>query len=207
MLTRAEIKERAKASCSANRGIGIAAYFVFTIVMGVVSATGIGSILVAPVLLVGYNFFCTHYYLMDSNPTIGDIFSKSFDNYGRKLGGTLWMSLWIYLWSLLFVIPGIIKGIAYSMTPYILANEPDVEATQALKLSMRMTDGHKWDIFVMGLSFLGWELLSALTCGILDIFYVGPYRNAAMAGLYLELRANAVENGIVTEAEFQGQHM
>ena len=71
---------------------------------------------------------------------------------------------------------------------------------------MRMTDGHKWEIFVFELSFLGWELLSCLTLGILDLVYVGPYRETAMAGLYLELRENAIRNGIINEAEFRGEH-
>lgn len=204
MLTRAEIKARAKAALAANRGNGIAAFVVFTVVLGAISGAtfGVGALLVAPVLMVGYSYFCTRFYLMDGSPSIGDIFSKGFSNYGRKLGGMLWMGLWVYLWSMLFVIPGIIKTFAYSMTPYILANEPDVEATKALKLSMRMTDGHKGEIFVMMLSFIGWELLSGMTFGILELVYVGPYRQTAMAGLYQELRADAIERGVLTEADF-----
>ena len=52
----------------------------------------------------------------------------------------------------------------------------------------------------------GWELLSALTCGILEIIYVGPYREAAMAGLFIELRDNALANGTISEAELNGEH-
>ena len=208
MLTRAEIKERAKAAVAANRGIGIGAYVVFAVVVMALSGAtfGIGALILVPVLTVGYAFFCTRYYLMYADVNVGDIFTKGFDNFGRNLGGMLWMLLWVYLWSLLFVIPGIIKAYSYCMTPYILANEPGVEATEALKLSMRMTEGHKWEIFVFELSFLGWELLSCLTMGILDLVYVGPYRETAMAGLYLELRENAIRNGIINEAEFRGEH-
>ncbi|MDY3287315.1 MAG: DUF975 family protein [Eubacteriales bacterium] len=208
MLERAEIKTRAKAVCSENRGIGIGGYVVFSLVVGAISGAtfGLAALIIVPVLTVGYSYFVTRYYLGDAQPNIGDIFTKSFDNFGRKLGGMLWMELWVYLWSLLFLIPGIIKALAYSMTPYILANHPDVEATEALKLSMRMTDGHKGKIFVMGLSFIGWELLSALTCGILEIIYVGPYREAAMAGLFIELRDNALANGTISEAELNGEH-
>ncbi|MEA4823980.1 MAG: DUF975 family protein [Clostridiaceae bacterium] len=208
MLERAEIKARSKAACAANRGIGIGAYAVYALIIAAISGAtfGAAALIIVPVLTVGYAFFATRFYLGDLNLNIGDIFSKSFDNFGRKLGGMLWMMLWVYLWTLLFIIPGIIKGLAYSMTPYILANDPNVEATEALKLSMRMTDGHKGEIFVMILSFIGWELLSAFTFGILELVYVGPYREAALAGLYVELRDNAVANGIVSEAEFNGEH-
>ena len=208
MLSRAEIKERAKAAFAVNRGVGIGAYVLFVIVSAAISAAGFGfaGLIVVPVLAVGYAFFCIRFYMMDRSVNVGDMFTEGFNSFGRNLGGMLWMALWVFLWSLLFVIPGIIKAISYSMTPYILANEPKVEATDALKLSMRMTEGHKWEIFVFELSFLGWELLSCLTFGILDLVYVGPYRETARAGLYLELRYNALSNGVITEAEFNGEH-
>jgi uncharacterized membrane protein len=113
----------------------------------------------------------------------------------------LWMGLFTMLWTLLFIIPGIIKALAYFMTPYILAECPDVTATDALKLSMRMTAGHKGKVFVMGLSFIGWGLLTALTFGILGIFYTGPYYYTSFAGLYHELKEEALKNGVVSPAE------
>ncbi|MDD3920912.1 MAG: DUF975 family protein [Eubacteriales bacterium] len=87
------------------------------------------------------------------------------------------------------------------MTPYILADCPNVKAQDALKLSIRMMNGHKADLFVFTLSFLGWMLLSGLTGGILYIFYVGPYMNNAMAGYYAELKENAIMNGVVSVDE------
>jgi len=125
-------------------------------------------------------------------------------NFGRKLGGMLWMSLWVFLWACLFIIPGIIKGLAYSMTPYILASSPNVKATDALKLSKRMTDGFKGDIFIMHLSFIGWHILDSFTYGILGIFYVTPYMNTALAGLFVELRGYAVASGSIHPSELDG---
>jgi uncharacterized membrane protein len=87
------------------------------------------------------------------------------------------------------------------MTPYILAESKNVKATDALKLSMRMTQGYKGEIFVMCLSFIGWAILSAITCGLLQFLYTGPYMELSFAGLYNELRQNAVQKGVVTEAE------
>ena len=129
------------------------------------------------------------------------MFGVGFRDYGRNLGGILWMELFTFLWSLLFIIPGIIKALAYFMTPYILAESKNVPATEALKLSMRMTNGYKGEIFVMGLSFIGWGILTALTGGLLALFYTGPYFGTSFAGLYEELKRNALEKGIITAEE------
>ena len=74
------------------------------------------------------------------------------------------------------------------MTPYILIDRPEIGAKEALKLSMQMTKGHKGEIFVMYLSFIGWGILTSLTCGLVGIFYAFPYMNTTMAGYYEELK-------------------
>lgn len=131
---------------------------------------------------------------------VDDLFSK-FDKFGRNLGGMLWMGLFVFLWSLLLYIPGIVKAIAYSMTPYLLAECPNMRATDAIKVSMKMTNGYKGEIFVMYLSFIGWSILGALTFGILEIVYVGPYIQTTMAGYYIHLRQAALESGAVRPEE------
>jgi len=136
--------------------------------------------------------------------TATEHFNEIKTNFFRKLGGMYWMGLWVFLWSLLFGVPGIIKAFAYSMTPYILANHPNVQATDALKLSMRMTKGHKGKIFVLFLSFIGWNMLSGLTLGILGILYVLPYFSASFAGFFVELRNLALTNGVINQAELDG---
>ena len=102
---------------------------------------------------------------------------------------------------LVLSIPGIIKGLAYSMTPYILADCPNVTARDALKLSMRMTAGYKGKLFVLGLSFIGWALLSAITFYILLIVYTGPYMYATFSGFYLELKEQAIATGVIEASE------
>jgi len=140
--------------------------------------------------------------------TFSEPFTGVKQNFGRKLGGMFWMILWIYLWMLVgmfsFFIPTIIKGLSYSMTPYILASNPNVTATEALNLSKRMTNGYKGEIFVMYLSFIGWQMLSGLTFGILGILYVNPYMYTSLAGLFVELRGFAVANGTIHPAELDG---
>jgi uncharacterized membrane protein len=166
----------------------------------VLGPLGLASLLLMPPITVGYAFFCIRVYRKEE-ADIGRMFGTGFSNYGRNLGGMLWMELFIFLWTLLFIIPGIIKTMSYFMTPYILADSKNVRATDALKLSMRMTQGYKGEIFVMFLSFIGWWILTAMTAGILGIFYTGPYTSTSFAGMYEELKANAIARGVVTAEE------
>ena len=89
---------------------------------------------------------------------------------------------------MLFVIPGIVKGYEYRMIPYLLAEHPEMSTKDAFARSKEMMSGNKWKAFVLDLSFLGWKLLSLLTCGILSVFYVTPYEHATNAALYDALK-------------------
>ncbi len=161
------------------------------ILSGVSMATmGIGALIIAGPMLIGFNYFFLLSYRGES-PDIGVMFNNGFKKFGRNLGGYLWMVLFIYLWSLLFIIPGIIKSFSYAMTPYILADSQNVKAQDALKISMRMMDGHKLDLFVFYLSFLGWMLLSGITFGLVGLFYAGPYMGTSVAGFYEELKISS----------------
>ena len=91
--------------------------------------------------------------------------------------------LYVALWTLLFIIPGIVKTYAYAMTPFIMAENPDISANDAITASKELMDGHKWELFVLSLTFLGWNLLAALTLNIGHIF-VNPYVEAAFAAFY-----------------------
>ena len=155
-------------------------------------------------MTVGYSDFCCRIYV-GVYTSVGEMFSTGFRrDYGRSVGGMLWMRLFIFLWSLLLLIPGIVKAFAYFATPYLLAEFPHVSATEALKISMRMTDGYKGEIFVLRLTFIGWYLLNVFTFGLLGIFYVNPYYYTTMAGMYQELKMNALYNGSVRYEELMG---
>lgn len=114
----------------------------------------------------------------------------------------LLVNIFTALWTLLFIIPGIIKGYAYAMTPYILAENPNIKPMQAINLSCRMTKGHKLDLFVLGFSFIGWYMLGALAFGIGTAFVV-PYDRATHAQFYLALRSEALNKGTVTLQELE----
>jgi uncharacterized membrane protein len=162
------------------------------------------SIFVSGPVTVGYAGFTSRIFV-GVETGVADMFRTGFRDYWRSVGGMLWMNLFIWLWSLLFIIPGIVKSYAYFATPYILAEFPGVDPTEALKISMRMTHGYKGDVFVMGLSFIGWQLLNGLTFGILGLLYVNPYFYTSMAGLYQELKMNALTRGTVRYEELTGQ--
>lgn len=103
--------------------------------------------------------------------------------------------IWYSLWCL--TIAGIaVKKYSYYLVPFIVAENPDMTAREAVTLSRKMMDGHKWECFVFELSFIGWEILGILTIGIFNIFYTNPYKTAAFTRYYAELRAEALEKGI-----------
>jgi uncharacterized membrane protein len=126
-------------------------------------------------------------------------FSFAFDgqNYMKIVQTMLLSKVFIFLWSLLLIIPGIIKSYAYRMVPYILADNPNIGVMKAITLSNEMTKGHKFDMFILDLSFIGWYFLGALALGI-GVLFVMPYENATNAELYLVLRNDALKNNLCT---------
>ncbi|MEG2868907.1 MAG: DUF975 family protein [Terrisporobacter sp.] len=108
------------------------------------------------------------------------------------------------LWTLLLVIPGIVKYYEYRMIPYILSENPSISRQRAFEISKDMMRGNKWSAFILDLSFLGWEILSLLTLGILGIFYVNPYVQSTNAELYAFLREDALIKGYASNNELVG---
>lgn len=126
------------------------------------------------------------------------------EDYGGNVLMMFLISLYTALWSMLFVIPGIVKGYSYSLAMYIKSENPNIPASKAIELSTRMTNGHKMDLFVLDMSFIGWGILSAFTLNILGILYVMPYQYASKAFAYEEIKEEALANQIVSEAELYG---
>ena len=133
---------------------------------------------------------CKRYFLRNLNEKaqVGNI-GYAFDNNYKNITKTMFFrDLYTVLWTLLLIIPGIVKSYEYRMIPYLLAENPQMTKEQAFAESKRMMTGQKWRAFVLDLSFIGWNILSALTLGILGIFYVQPYMDATHAALYEALR-------------------
>lgn len=115
---------------------------------------------------------------------INDLFN-GFKEFGRSLVLYLLIGLFVLLWSLLFIIPGIIASYRYALAFYILRDNPQMSASEALNESKRLMDGYKMDLFLLGLSFIGWALLCILTLGI-GLLWLGPYMNTAYTNFYEE---------------------
>lgn len=127
---------------------------------------------------------------------VGDIIFGFKNNYIKNVGTIFLKDLFVFLWSLLLWVPGIIKSYEYRMVEYLLADFPELTRQEAFDYSKRMTDGQKWDMFILDLSFIPWYLLSVLTCGILIIFHVGPYVGFTNVELYEELKRELVSKDI-----------
>ncbi|MCL2527126.1 MAG: DUF975 family protein [Defluviitaleaceae bacterium] len=214
--SRQEIKAHAKSAMKAQWGTSIAVILVFVLVVMAGVLVAFPFLMRAPfvyMLIIWATIFFVDNPLVvnlegvfikifnGERASVGELFSNLPVNYLRKVGGMAWMGLFTMLWTLLFFIPGIVKGIAYSMTPFILADCPNVTAKEALKLSMRMTKGHKMELFVMYLSFIGWSMLGGLTFGILNIVFVNPYLYTTCAGYYVELKQRAIASGEINAQE------
>jgi len=147
---------------------------------------GFAAFLLGGVIELGYARFLLNQH--DGEPlSWQDLFSQ-FDRFGQGFAQFFLRNLYIFLWSLLLVIPGIVKSLSYSMTPYIMADQPELSAGEAIEKSKLMMDGHKWDLFVLELSFIGWSLLAAMSLNIGNLV-LNPYRNAATTAFYRQLVA------------------
>ena len=140
------------------------------------------SILVFNPIIVG----CYRFFLLNSRggAELNELGSGFKGDWGNVILVMFLRNLFLALWTLLFIIPGIVKSYSYRLVPYLVKDHPELTGTQAIKMSRQLMRGHKWNAFVLDLSFIGWFLLSALTLGILHVFYVGPYVQATDAELY-----------------------
>ena len=178
------------------------------------------TIIISGAAKLGYAIF--NLKLVDHKEvSLSDLFSQ-FHRLGDGFCMNFMVGLFKFLWTLLFIIPGIIKTYSYAMTPYILAEHPDMTATEAITESRQVMDGNKWRLFCLEFSFIGWDLLCAIpavTAAIVvvskitmgenigaliwfipfgAITFVGslflrPYREAAYAAFYREVAGTPVE--------------
>ncbi len=161
--------------------------FIFTTVFG---------IFVTNVLRIGANrFFIQNRVELPRAGMVLDGFRSG--HYGNIVLTVFLKDLYVALWTLLFIIPGIIKELEYLMVPYILAENPGMNRKEVFAISKRMMDGQKFDAFILQLSFIGWQILAVVTCGLLGIFYVNPYMEATMAELYAYNKAKAYQEGYI----------
>ena len=184
-MSRVELKTSAKSQISGKILILFVIAIVEAVIIGALSLIPfVGTIAGSLLTFVFSLSFCIIYLKLTKSEGIEvkDLFSGFSNAINAILLGIL-QAIFVFLWSLLFVIPGIIKSYAYSMSTFVLAENPDMSATDALKKSQEIMDGHKMEYFILQLSFIPWYLLVGITFGIAGL-YVGPYVNATTANFY-----------------------
>ena len=134
------------------------------------------------------------------NLLLVDRLDGSFDNLFEYLVywkttalARLLKDIYILLWSLLFIIPGIIMSFSYAMTDYILAEHPEISASEALSWSKEMMEGNRFRLFCLQLSFIGWDILCLFTFGIGNL-WLTPYKQAAIAAFYRDISGTEATN-------------
>ncbi len=172
---------------TASATTGLSVITIITIVLGIMAVSLMISSLIAVFLrnplTVGVSRF--FYKNSEAPATVGEVgYAFSGGRYLKTVGAMLLRSIFIFLWSLLLIIPGIIKTYDYYLVDYILADNPDMSAMDALRRSKELMRGHRWNTFVLNLSFIPWIILSAFTLGLLEVFYVMPYMEQTDAQLY-----------------------
>ena len=186
MITNREIRELAKQDLRGNWTQPVVVTLVYVAITNVLSL--IPAIGFIATLLVGLPLGYSYYLLFlgfvrgakdDMLPHLFDC----FQDYARSFGVAFMVGLYTFLWTLLLIIPGIIKALSYSMSYFISKDHPEYSVDQCITASMRMMDGHKMDLFLLMLSFIGWILLSILTLGI-GLLWVMPYMYTSIAHFY-----------------------
>lgn len=198
-------KNRALSALENKWGNFVAITFVYGFIIGITQILSGGKDSPAILHLIGLVLFILALPLTWGYQTLflgavrgGDATAKDmFEGYNKELFSrvlttTLLYYVYVFLWSLLLLIPGCIKAYSYAMTPYILKDNPEMKNNAAIEESMRMMDGHKLELFLLDLSFIGWALLSLLTCGI-GFLWLTPYMNMARVNFYEDLKKASVE--------------
>lgn len=173
--------------------------FVVIFLIALLMAT-LETIFLGNIVTVGLDGWLLRFW-RGENLSLKELFA-SFRIYMPALKAMFISQLYQWLWSLLFLIPGIIKAYAYAMVPYIIYENPNLTPNQAVELSEKLTRGYKWKLFVMEWSFFWWDMLSAVTFGIVGLLYVNPYKCLSFAGVYEQLKWAALQEGRADWSDF-----
>lgn len=196
-LDRHYLKDLAKKQIKGNIGI----LFVITLIVSLITAAASGLLGMIPVVgpivssviitpAFALSLCCIYLNLVRGiRPQVKDAFC-GFGDFWSAFKTQFLVSLFTLLWSLLLIIPGIIKSFSYSMAMYIQAENPGKPAKECIAESKAMMDGHKAELFMLCLSFLGWILLGLITFGIAYI-YVAPFYSATITNFYENVKPKA----------------
>jgi len=184
-MTSKDYRRRAEEKINPFITNAVIIYLIFFVIMSAVSGTFIGALILSGPLSLGLIKFIKATYNKEK-ADLGILF-KGFENFVQAMVLWLLKSVFVFLWSLLLFVPGVIKAFAYSMSMYILEEDPTMDPMLVLKKSADMMKGHKWALFCLYFSYIGWIILSILTFGILFL-WVKPKMDMAHYEFYLDLK-------------------
>ena len=192
-----ELRARARVSLGGNIFkpqwlYALLTYVVVSVALGIVSATGIGSIAVfiftGPIYIGLAAYFLGLNREENGHEKIANVLDGFKTGIGDNVITGLLVTIFTFLWTLLFIIPGIVKTYSYAMTYYIRKDHPEYTATETITKSREMMNGYKGKLFLLDLSFIGWIIVGILCCGI-GTLWVYPYMQMARAHFYEERKA------------------
>jgi len=195
MISRPELRARARKTLGGNL-FGAQWLYPLLVALIISAATAVSgytfvlSLVLTGSLMVGSASYFVGLIRGNKHDDINPVLDGFKNDFGGNLITGLLVFVFTLLWSLLFVIPGIVKSYSYAMTYYIKLDNPSVVGQQAITESRKMMNGHKWELFVLDLSFIGWYIVGAICLGI-GTLWVIPYHQAARAHFYEELKAKA----------------
>lgn len=193
-MTRKELKARAREQLGGKIFgniwlMAVLAVFIYGAITSAASVVipGLGALILIGPVTYGMKKMFLKQARDHREMELGDLFNGFTDDFGQTLLIGLLTSIFTFLWGLLFVIPGIVKYYAYSMAYYIKADHPDYDWRQCISESQAMMKGHKWELFVLELSFLGWGIVGAMCLGV-GTLWVSAYMEAAHAQFYESIK-------------------
>jgi uncharacterized membrane protein len=192
-LENRDIMAAARSNLKGKWGIAIPLgliFFVIFMVIGLIPFVGlIATLVLRGALNLGlYSSFLG--IIQGKEIKVGNLFD-GFSCFGSSCIAYLLIILFTILWTLLLIIPGIIASLSYAMTFFILSENHDITGLEAIRRSKQMMEGNKWQLFCLGLRFIGWFLLGIITVGI-GFLWIGPYYLASLAKFYDDVREPAV---------------
>jgi uncharacterized membrane protein len=191
-----DLMSQARQSLRGKWGVAAIGTLVYALIMGglnVIPVAGpIAWLIVGGPLMLGWILFILSI-SRGAEVRVGRLFD-GFSSFGNALVAMLLVSVFTILWLLLLIVPGIIAALRYSMTFFILADNPTMDGLEAIRRSKAMTMGYKYKLFCLGLRFIGWALLGVLSLGI-GFFWIAPYMQTSVAKFYDDIKGGAAAVG------------
>lgn len=197
-----ELMKQARESLREHWGVAVGITVIYMLICSMTGAPDffklVGFLIAGPLNVGYYSAFLS--LVRKGEMHVGQMFD-GFSSFLNALGAYVLMVLFICLWALLFIVPGIMVALSYSVTFFIIADNPSIGSLEAIRKSKSMMYGHRWRLSCLGFRFTGWILLGIVTAGI-GFLWVGPYMAAAFAAFYRDLQESSVkESGTETVNE------